>query len=131
MCSLLIVYFACCIYLLEFFFSFVSGQQGRPAIHVTKEQIDFLLKQGYTVKRTAKILGCSSSFLYKRSKLLGIPVRSRFSAVQNEELEGHVRRLHSLHPNSGYEVTDGCLSSRFLLPQNRKLYFLVFTLLLF
>lgn len=125
------VFFWLCILHVVFVFSCVLGQQGRPAIHVTMEQIDFLLKQGYTVKRTAKILGCSSSFLYKRSKLLGIPVRSRFSAVQNEELERHVRRLHGLHPNSGYEVTDGCLSSRFLLPQNRKLYFLVITLLLF
>ncbi len=73
------------------------------------------------MKRMAKILGCSSLFLYKRSKLLGIPVRSRFSVIDNEELERHVRRLQGLYPNSGYEVIDGFLYSRVLFPQNLKL----------
>ncbi|KAG7315542.1 hypothetical protein KOW79_020408, partial [Hemibagrus wyckioides] len=82
--------------------------QGRPAIQVSRDQIDFLLMQGNTVKRFAKLLGCSSSFLYKMSKLLGIPVRSRVSAIENEDLEHHARRLQDLHPNSGYEISD-CL----------------------
>ncbi|XP_078016898.1 uncharacterized protein LOC117250648 isoform X2 [Epinephelus lanceolatus] len=69
-----------------------SGWRGRPAIHVTRDQIDFLMKQGNTVKRIAKILGCSSSFLYKRTKLLGIPVRRRFSVIDDEELERHMMR---------------------------------------
>lgn len=108
-------------------FSFVSGRRGRPAIHVTRDQIDFLMKQGNTVKRMAKSLGCSSSFLYKRLKLLGIPVRRRFSVIDDEELEHHVRWLQCLYPNSGYEVIYGLtlLYFRVLLPQNIKLYFLV------
>lgn len=88
------------------------------------------MKQGNTVRRMAKILGCSSSFLYKRSKrsrskLLGKPVTSRFSVIDDDELEHHVGRLQGLYPNSGYEVIDGLLYFRVLLPQNIKLYFLV------
>lgn len=105
-------------------FSFVSGRRGRPAIHVTRDQIDFIMKRDSTVKN---ILGCSSSFLYKRSKLLGIPVMSRFSVIDDEELEHHVRRLHGLYSNSGYEVIDGSmlLYFRVLFAQKIKLYFLV------
>lgn len=78
------------------------------------------MKQGNTVKRIAKILGCSSSFLYKRTKLLGIPVRRRFSVIDDEELERHVRRLQGLYPNSGYEMMRGLLrADGLLLPRRR------------
>ncbi|XP_056599828.1 uncharacterized protein LOC130417964 isoform X2 [Triplophysa dalaica] len=52
----------------------------------------------------ARMLGCSSSFLYKRSKLLGVPIRRRMAAVDEEELENVVRRLHVEFPNSGNEI---------------------------
>lgn len=83
------------------------GRRGRPAIDVTREHIEFLLKQGHTISKTAEILGCSSSFLYKKSKLLGIPVRSMLSAIDDGELEQHVRQLQSQYPNSGNEVIGG------------------------
>ncbi|KAL1250736.1 hypothetical protein QQF64_018532 [Cirrhinus molitorella] len=50
------------------------------------------------------MLGCSSSFLYKRSKLLGVPIRSRMAAVDEAELENVVRRLQREFPNSGNEI---------------------------
>ncbi|KAK0136579.1 hypothetical protein N1851_027264 [Merluccius polli] len=98
-----------------------SGRQGRPAIHVTRDQMYFLMKQGNTVKQMAKMLGCSSSFLYKRSKLLGIPVRSRFSVIDDEELEHHVRRLQGLYPNSGYEMMRALLHADGVLVPRRRL----------
>lgn len=53
----------------------------------------------------ARILGGSSSFLYKRSKLLGLSVRSRMAGLDDEELENVVRRLQCQYPNSGNEVS--------------------------
>ncbi|XP_051981761.1 uncharacterized protein LOC127643174 isoform X2 [Xyrauchen texanus] len=81
-----------------------SGSRGRPAIQITRDQIEFLMKQGHTVKRMARMLGCSSSFLYKRSKLLGVSIRSRMSGVDDEELENVVRRLQCQYPNTGNEM---------------------------
>ncbi|XP_016333241.1 uncharacterized protein LOC107681453 [Sinocyclocheilus anshuiensis] len=81
-----------------------SGTRGRPAIQITHDQIEILMKQDHTVKRMARILGCSSSFLYKRSKLLGLSVRSRMAGVDDEELENVVRRLQCQYPNSGNEM---------------------------
>ncbi|KAI2647167.1 hypothetical protein H4Q32_029625 [Labeo rohita] len=78
-----------------------SGSRGRPAIQITHDQTEFLMKQGHTVKRMARMLGCSSSFLYKRSKLLGVSIRSRMSRVDDGELENVVRRLQCQYPNTG------------------------------
>uniref|UniRef100_A0A3B5MQC0 Integrase core domain-containing protein n=1 Tax=Xiphophorus couchianus TaxID=32473 RepID=A0A3B5MQC0_9TELE len=74
-----------------------SGGRGRPAIHITREQINFLLAQGHTVKRMANIFGCSTSFLYKKSKALGVPIRGRLAAVTDEDLETNIRQLQSLY----------------------------------
>uniref|UniRef100_A0A3Q3FWE2 Integrase core domain-containing protein n=1 Tax=Kryptolebias marmoratus TaxID=37003 RepID=A0A3Q3FWE2_KRYMA len=87
-----------------FEYNSILGGQGRPAIHITREQIDFLLAQGHTVKRMANIFGCSTSFLYKKSKALGVPIRGRLAAVTDEDLETNIRQLQSLYPNSGTEV---------------------------
>lgn len=80
-----------------------SGGRGRPRIDVSREQIEFFLRQGYTVKQMAGMLGCSSSFLYKKAKLLGVSVR-RGQAVTDEELIQQITRLHGLYPNTGSEV---------------------------
>lgn len=42
---------------------------------------------------------------------MGIPVRSRLSAIDDGELEQHVRQLQGQYPNSGNEVIGGLLYS--------------------
>ncbi|XP_016118714.1 uncharacterized protein [Sinocyclocheilus grahami] len=97
-----------------------SGICGRPSINVSKQQIEFLMKQGHTVKQMAKILGCSSSFIYRKTKLLGIPIRKLQTQVTEEELTQHVRRLHSLYPNTGSEIMRGLLRAEGLFVQRRR-----------
>ncbi len=80
------------------------GRRGRPKITVTRQQLEFFMAQGYTIKRMARLLGCSASFLYKRTKALGMSIRQS-SSLTDDELERHVRRLHRLYPRSGNEVT--------------------------
>ncbi|XP_062317629.1 uncharacterized protein LOC134021136 isoform X1 [Osmerus eperlanus] len=82
-----------------------SGQRGRPKIAITRQQIQFLVGQGYTVKRMGQLLKCSASFLYKKTRALGLPIRSsRSRTLTNEELEDHIRRLHRQFPRSGNEM---------------------------
>ncbi|XP_067266982.1 uncharacterized protein [Chanodichthys erythropterus] len=94
-----------------------DGVRGRPSINVSKQQIEFLMKQGHTIKQMAKILGCSPSFLYRKTKLLGIPIRKLQTQVTEEELIQHVRRLHSLYPNTGSEIMRGLLRGEGLFVQ--------------
>lgn len=63
------------------------------------------MKQGHTVKQMAKILGCLTSFIYRKTKLFGIPIRKLQTQMTEEELTQHVRRLHSLYPNTASEVS--------------------------
>ncbi|CAL8237772.1 unnamed protein product, partial [Lota lota] len=76
---------------------------GRPAIEVSRQQIEFLLKQGYTVKQMAGMFDCSSSFLYKKTKLLGVSVRGGHLPVTDEVVIQQITRLHGLYPNTGSE----------------------------
>lgn len=104
----------------------IAGIRGRPAIQITRDQIEFLMKQGHTVKRMSRILGCSSSFLYKRSKLLGLSVRSRMAGVDDEELENVVRRLQCQYPNSGNEVSLVGLTLKSVLKVHQVINFFFF-----
>ncbi|CAM4572623.1 unnamed protein product [Leuciscus chuanchicus] len=83
-----------------------SGQRGRPKVTVTRQQLEFLVTKGYTIKRMAQLLGCSASFLYKRTKALGLPTRNSMSrSLTDEELEQHIRRLHGFY-NEFYSFED-------------------------
>ncbi|XP_032440596.1 uncharacterized protein LOC116733835 [Xiphophorus hellerii] len=68
----------------------------------------------------ANIFGCSTSFLYKKSKALGVPIRGRLAAVTDEDLETNIRQLQSLYPNSGTEMMRGLLHARGLVVPRRK-----------
>ncbi|XP_077057723.1 uncharacterized protein LOC143710629 [Siphateles boraxobius] len=98
-----------------------SGQRGRPKITVTRQQLEFLVTQGYTTKRMAQLLGCSASFLYKRRKALGLPTRNSMSrSLTDEDLEQHIRRLHGLYPRSGNEMMRALLRAEGLLVSRQR-----------
>ncbi|KAA0706662.1 hypothetical protein E1301_Tti014012 [Triplophysa tibetana] len=98
-----------------------SGPRGRPKIMVSRQQLEFLMTQGFTIKRMARLLGCSASFLYKRTKALGMPIRnSRSSSLTDEELEQHIQRLHNLYPRSGSEIMRALLRAEGLLVTRQR-----------
>ncbi|XP_016089769.1 uncharacterized protein [Sinocyclocheilus grahami] len=72
------------------------------------------MAQGYTIKRMARLLGCSASFLYKRTKALGMSIRQS-SSLTEDDLERRIRRLHILYPRSGNEVMRALLRAEGLL----------------
>ena len=79
----------------------ISGSRGRPRIDVSREQLELLLNQGFKAKAMARLLGCSSSFIYRKLSSLGISIRQRFTPIRDSDLEQHVRTLHQQHPRSG------------------------------
>lgn len=82
----------------------ISGLRGRPQIAVSREQLLLLQRQGFRVKAMARILGCSTSYLYRKLRSLGIAMRDRFTPIDDNDLEQHIRRLHDHYPRSGCEV---------------------------
>lgn len=71
---------------------------------ITAEEIYILRFQGFTVRATARILGCSSSFLQKKFKSFHILARTRFTPITDADLEVDIRRLHNQFPRSGSEI---------------------------
>ncbi|XP_046902362.1 uncharacterized protein LOC124485088 isoform X2 [Hypomesus transpacificus] len=98
----------------------VLGQRGRPSINVTRAQIQVLQRQGFTIKAMARNMGCSSSYLYKKSILLGISLRHRFRTIGDDELEQHISRLHQQCPQSGITMMQGYLRAEGITVQRRR-----------
>ncbi|KAL0966811.1 hypothetical protein UPYG_G00300430 [Umbra pygmaea] len=68
----------------------------------------------------ARILGCSTSYLYKKSRMLGVSLQHRFTTVGEDELEQHIRRLHQQYPNSGSKMMQGYLRVEGIIVQRAK-----------
>ncbi len=103
MITYIVCFCTCCMYL----FPSHIGSRGRPSLDVTREQLQLLLKQGFRAKAIARMLGCSTSYLYHKLHALGLRMRDRFTHIDDEDLEQCIRRLHQQYPKSGYEVCQG------------------------
>ncbi|XP_046873675.1 uncharacterized protein LOC124466058 [Hypomesus transpacificus] len=68
----------------------------------------------------ARNMGCSSSYLYKKSILLGISLRHRFRTIGDDELEQHISRLHQQCPQSGITMMQGYLRAEGITVQRRR-----------
>ncbi|KAI9547392.1 hypothetical protein NQZ68_016941 [Dissostichus eleginoides] len=60
-------------------------------------------RQGFREKAMAKMIGCSTSYLYRKLRYLGIAMRDRFTPINDNDLEQHIRRLHDRFPKAGCE----------------------------
>ncbi|XP_042267625.1 uncharacterized protein LOC121897289 isoform X2 [Thunnus maccoyii] len=96
------------------------GRRGRPALDITRGQIELLLSQGFTVRAMARMLGCSSSYLHKKMKSFQISARNRFTPISDANLEEHVRRLHNQFPRSGSEMMRAYLHAEGIVVQRRR-----------
>uniref|UniRef100_A0A3Q3EWE3 Integrase core domain-containing protein n=1 Tax=Labrus bergylta TaxID=56723 RepID=A0A3Q3EWE3_9LABR len=95
-------------------------RRGRPALDITREQIQLLLTQGFTVRAMARMLGCSSSYLHKKMKFFQISARKRFTSISEIHLEEHIRRLHNQFPRSGSEMMRAYLRAEGIVVQRRR-----------
>lgn len=83
---------------------YTIGSRGRPRLEVTREQLRLLLQHGFKSKAIARMLGCSTSYVYHKLRALGIRMRDQYTQIDDSELEHRVRRLHQQYAKSGYEV---------------------------
>ena len=87
---------------------FILCRESRPSSHWCYQRTD-------RISASARPYNCKNCWntwifliiLYKKSKLMGIPVRSMRPAIDDGELQQHVRQLQGQYPNSGNEVIGG------------------------
>ena len=83
---------------------------GRPAYHITKEQIEQLCETGMSWRAITKVLRVSDSTLYRHR--IEHNIGSTFSQIEDDTLDHHVWDILRLTPYSGETYIRGALQSR-------------------
>ncbi len=70
--------------------------------YISSQQIDGLLRLGFSVPQINELLGVSVSTITSRLRRYGLSVRQTYSTISDEELHPLVPRISSVHLNAGY-----------------------------
>jgi len=70
--------------------------RGRSKVHITKEQLEFLIQENYTAKEMAKHFDCSTKLVYKKCYSFGIKIRNKYYNGSDTELHREISDLHLL-----------------------------------
>ena len=81
-----------------------TGARGRPKLNITNEQLQFLLKRGFSVPDIAQTLGVSLSTIERRLREFRIPARSFYSVIDDETLDRTIR--HRLRYGISMAITN-------------------------
>ena len=95
-------------------------QQGRPAIEVFQEEVEYLRSLRFTWTKIADIVGISRRTLYRRLSEWDLPIDINYSIMSDSELDRLVADAKRVHPNYG-EVLMAHLNSRGVRVQHSKL----------
>ena len=90
---------------------FISGERGRPRVVISREVLDYLIGNHFTVHQVAQLLQTSTSTVRRRMREFGITVRSTYSLINDHQLNTLVRELQNQYPNCGYRLMKGHLAA--------------------
>lgn len=73
-------------------------------MQISTEDLRYLQSTGHTAKEIGKLLNCSTSLVYKKLNVAGIPMRKKYARLTDEELDQKVTSLQEKFPNAGLRV---------------------------
>ena len=97
-----------------------TGASGRPKIRVTKEQLSYLVDNGFKGTDMARMLSISQATLHRWLKDFNLEISHAFSTIGDDTLDGIVRSITEKFPNSGYRMFWGHLKGRGLVIQQSR-----------
>ena len=89
-----------------------SDTPGRPAFHISKEQLAMLLKARFSVPCIAELLNVSARTIERRMQEYGLSVRAFYTEIQDCQLDDIVRDIKRGNCGCGSKMLIGCLSAR-------------------
>ena len=98
-----------------------ARSRGRPRFSVSKSQIEGLRDLGFTWSKIAAMIGVSRITLHRRIRELGLEEETRYSEIDEQELDVFVRTILALLPNSGEVMIRGALRGRGVRIQRSRL----------
>ncbi|KAL6455464.1 hypothetical protein MHYP_G00360930 [Metynnis hypsauchen] len=87
-----------------------AGETGRPRLDIEREGLEELLEIYLPVPCISKMLGVSTSTVFRRMQEFGFSAR-RYSLMMDEELDSVVQNIKNEMPTAGYRMVKGRLWS--------------------
>ena len=81
-----------------------TGERGRSRFVITRDQLEYLLANDFSVSKIALLLGVSPSTIRRRMAQFRISVADTYTVVSDEQLTEEIRDVKTNHPNSGYRA---------------------------
>ena len=79
-----------------------NGMKGRPKLQIPPEILEYYVECGFNIQEIALLLGISKFTVCRRFSLLHIPISSRFSTMDDVELDRKIEEMNRDFPNVGY-----------------------------
>ena len=89
-----------------------TGERGRSRFVITRDQLEYLLANDFSISKIALLLGVSPSTIRRRMAQFGISVADTYTVVSDEQLTEEIRDVKTNHPNSGYRAAWSQLRSK-------------------
>ena len=89
----------------------VTSPRGRPSKDIMKDQLSFLIEQGFKISDISLLFDCSRRTIERRIKDYGLVLRN-YSSLSDSELDDLVVEITSLFPHCGEKSVQGRLRSR-------------------
>ncbi len=80
------------------------GSTGRPRLDISEQQLEYLLRIGFSCPQIASVIGVSSSAIRRQMTECGLSVRKLYSSISDHYLDMLVRNIQHHFPNSGYRM---------------------------
>ena len=87
----------------------VTGNEGRPKIYISRNQLEYFLEKGFKGSDIARMLSVSNKTIYRRLQEFELPVRASYSDITEAELDAIILDILHNFPNCGYKSMRGHL----------------------
>lgn len=94
---------------------------GRPRYDLPRDQLLYLLENGFTCDKVSKMLGISKRTVRRRMSEYGLSIRQMCSNIADPELKDLIVEAHISFPNAGYRFIQGWLLQKGLRVQEQRI----------
>ena len=88
------------------------GLVGRPCFQIPRDQLSYLIENGFSVPQIADMIGVSVRTVRRRMDDYGLSIRAQCSALSDPELDAIVTEIQSQFPMCGNRQMQGHLLAR-------------------